>query len=165
MCSCQKQLPYQTASDLHRGSLHLQIIPSVKLQELFSLIKTGAIQTWNEVHDFYNQCEAYYNQWKVRYALYLLEQLYSRPIEEFSAILYRDIIDDVIVVANDIYEASLKSREKDYTDYYRLMTYRNQKEMESVLGSLSDNSFLIQLKTDTEVFVEDIKQIFEGLVK
>ena len=142
-----------------------QIIPSVKLQELFSLIKTGAIQTWNEVHDFYNQCEAYYNQWKVRYALYLLEQLYSRPIEEFSAILYRDIIDDVIVVANDIYEASLKSREKDYTDYYRLMTYRNQKEMESVLGSLSDNSFLIQLKTDTEVFVEDIKQIFEGLVK
>ena len=79
--------------------------------------------------------------------------------------LYQDIINDVIVVANDIYNASVESREKDYTDYYRNMVYRNKKEMETVIGPLSDNSFLKDLKVTTAEFVSEIKLIFSELVK
>lgn len=142
-----------------------QIIPSAKVQELFAEIKNGSISSWNSVHQFYNLCECAYDQYKVRYALYLLEQLYSRPMEEFSVDLYRNITDDVSIVAYDIYNASLKSREKDYTDYYRNMTYRNEKEMEVVIGPIGDNSFLRQLRVDTEKFTSDIKKIFVGLTK
>lgn len=142
-----------------------QIIPSAKITELFNLIKGRTINNWDMVHDYYNQCQSEYNQWKVRYSLYLLEQLYSRPIEDFSNLVYQDIIDDVKVVAQDIYDDSVSSREKDYTDYYRNMTYRNQKEMEAVIGSLSDNSFLIQLKKDTAQFIENLENVFEGLAK
>ncbi len=142
-----------------------QIIPSAKIQELFAAIKDGSISNWNAVHQYYKICECAYDQYKVSYALYLLEQLYSRPIEEFSVDLYRNITDDVSIVAYDIYNASLKSREKDYTDYYRNMTYRNKKEMETVIGSLGDNSFLRQLRADTEVFTREIREIFVGLTK
>lgn len=142
-----------------------QIIPSAKIQKMFSLIKGRSINSWDEVHQYYNQCQTDYSMWKVRYALYLLEQLYSRPIEDFNALVYQDVIDDVKVVAQDIYNDSVSSREKDYTDYYRNMTYRNQKEMEAVIGSLGDNSFLIQLKKDTAEFIEDLEVIFEGLAK
>lgn len=142
-----------------------QIIPSAKISKLFSLIKGRSINSWDEVHEYYNQCQADYGMWKVRYALYLLEQLYSRPIEEFNSLVYQDVIDDVKVVAQDIYNDSVSSREKDYTDYYRNMTYRNQKEMEAVIGSLGDNSFLIQLKKDTAEFITDLEHIFEGLAK
>lgn len=142
-----------------------QIIPSTKIKELFNLIKGRSINTWEEVHQFYNECQTEYSMWKVRYALYLLEQLYSRPIEEFNSLVYQDVIDDVKVVAQDIYDDSVSSREKDYTDYYRNMTYRNQKEMEAVIGSLGDNSFLIQLKKDTAEFIEDLESIFKGLAK
>lgn len=142
-----------------------QIIPSAKVQELFTEIKNGSISSWKSVHQFYNLCECSYDQYKARYALYLLEQLYSRPIEEFSVDLYRNITDDVSIVAYDIYNASLKSREKDYTDYYRNMTYRNEKEMEVVIGPIGDNSFLRQLRVDTEKFTSDIKKIFVGLTK
>ena len=79
--------------------------------------------------------------------------------------LYQDIINDVTVVANDIYNASVESREKDYTDYYRNMVYRNKKEMETVIGPLSDNSFLKDLKVTTAEFVSEIKLIFSELVK
>ena len=79
--------------------------------------------------------------------------------------LYQDIISDVTVVANDIYNASVESREKDYTDYYRNMVYRNKKEMETVIGPLSDNSFLKDLKVTTAEFVSEIKLIFSELVK
>jgi len=142
-----------------------QLIPSAKVQELFVDIKNGSISTWNSVHQFYNLCQCAYDQYKVAYALYLLEQLYSRPIEEFSADLYRNITDDVSIVAYDIYNASISSREKDYTDYYRSMVYRSKEEMNAVIGSLKDNSFLRQLRTDTDKFTTDIRNIFVGLTK
>lgn len=142
-----------------------QIIPSQKIQELFGLIKEHKINTWDEVHAYYNECENHYDEYKARHALYLLEQLYSRPIEQFSTDLYRNITDDVSICAFDIYNSSLQSREKDYTDYYRNMTYRNEKEMEAVIGPLSDNEFLRQLRKDTAQFVNEIKVIFKGLVK
>ena len=142
-----------------------QIIPSEKIRELFENIKNGSINSWDAVHQFYKLCECAYDQYKVRYALYLLEQLYSRPIEKFSVDLYRNITDDVSIVAYDIYNASLKSREKDYTDYYRNMVYRSETEMASVLGPLEDNSFLRQLRVDTEKFTTQIREIFVGLTK
>ncbi len=142
-----------------------QIMPSAKVQELFAKIKDGSINSWNAVHQFYDECQANYEQYKVAYSLYLLEQLYSRPIEQFSCDLYRNITDDVSIVAYDIYNASISSREKDYTDYYRSMVYRNKEEMEAVIGTLSDNSFLRQLHSDTEKFTTDIKKIFVGLTK
>ena len=140
-----------------------QIVPSEKIQELFGLVKSKKINQWCEVHDYYNECEKNYDTYKVRYALFLLEKLYSRPIEEFSYDLYRNISDDVIICAYDIYNASLRSREKDYTDYYRNMTYRNEKEMETVIGPLGDNAFLIQLRKDTADFVQSVREIFSGL--
>ena len=142
-----------------------QIIPSEKIHELFESIKDGSINSWEAVHQFYKLCDCAYDQYKARYALYLLEQLYSRPIEEFSVDLYRNITDDVSIVAYDIYIASLKSREKDYTDYYRNMVYRNEKEMDSVIGPLEDNSFLRQLRTDTKDFIATIRELCVGLTK
>lgn len=142
-----------------------QVIPSVKIKELFEAIKNGTVNNWEAVHQFYKFCECAYEQYKVRYALYLLEQLYSRPIEEFSVDLYRNITDDVSIVAYDIFNASLKSREKDYKDYYRSMVYHSENELNAVIGPLEDNSFLRQLRSDTEEFTKKIREIFVGLTK
>ena len=141
------------------------IMPSKKVSELFEAIKNKTINNWDEVHDFYKLCECAYDEFKVRHALYLLEQLYSRPIEEFSNDLFRNISDDVSVCAFDIYNAAFSSREKDYTDFFRTMTYRNQKEMEAVVGSLNDNEFLKNLRQETSNFVNDLKNIFRDLTK
>ena len=142
-----------------------QVIPSEKIKELFEAIKNGTVNNWESVHQFYKFCECAYEQYKVRYALYLLEQLYSRPIEEFSVDLYRNITDDVSIVAYDIFNASLKSREKDYKDYYRSMVYHSENELNAVIGPLEDNSFLRQLRSDTEEFTKKIREIFVGLTK
>lgn len=141
-----------------------QIIPSEKVKLLFSYIKNGSVNTWDAVHAFYTLCDYSYEQYKVRYALYLLEQLYSCSIEDFSCELYKNIIDDVTVVAMDICDSSYSSREKDYTDYYRNMTYHSKKEMDNVIGSLKDNSFLNELREDIKQFIDDIPIVFKGLI-
>ncbi len=140
-----------------------QIIPKEKRLELFSKIKSGEIDSWEKVHAFYDHCQDEYESYKVRYSVYLLEKLYSRPIENFSNYLYNNIIEDVTVITQEMYDASYKSREKDYTDYYRQMVYSSGREMENVLGSMDENDFLIEFKKTTEDFVKRLKTIFDGL--
>ena len=72
-------------------------------------------------------------------------------------------MEDVSAAANEIYTEAFKSREKDYYDYYRKMTYRSVVEMENVIGKLSDNEFLIQLKEETSRYIESLHKFIGGI--
>lgn len=136
-----------------------QIIPSLKIEQLCDKIKEGTINNWDEVHAYYDSCERNYELYKTRYALYILERLYSRPILEFTSDIWQDIVDDVTVVSTDMYRDSIYSRRKDYTDPFRAMTYENQEEMTAVLGTIDDNEFLHILRAQTESFNLDLRVI------
>ncbi|MCQ2982855.1 MAG: DUF4954 family protein [Treponemataceae bacterium] len=141
-----------------------QIIPQEKLNELFAAIKAGTVDSWDQVHAFYDDCQQNYDAWKARYAVYVMEQLYSRTMAEFTADIYRDIYTDVIAVSNYMYESSISSRQKDYTDYFRSITYENEEEMLAVVGRLEDNSFLKELKRDTERFNLELETLFASVL-
>ena len=136
-----------------------QIIPSKKIDELCSKIKAGKINSWEAVHKFYDKCQESYGDWKARYAVYLLEELYSRKIQDFTKEIFADIIADVTAVSNDIYSDSIYSRKKDYDDPFRQMTYGDDGEMTAVLGSVNDNVFLRELKERTEEFNARLKEM------
>lgn len=136
-----------------------QIIPTLKIDQLCDKIKEGKINTWDEVHAYYDSCDKNYELYKTRYALYILERLYSRSILEFDSDIWQDIVDDVTVVSTDMYRDSIYSRRKDYTDPFRAMTYENQEEMTAVLGTIDDNEFLHILRAQTESFNLDLRVI------
>lgn len=142
-----------------------QIIPVEKITELFEKIKSHKIETWQQVHDFYDACHDSYEMQKTRYAIYLFEQLYSRNIHEFTPEIYGDIIEDVLVVSDRMYESSVESRSKDFVDYFRSITYRNAEEMKAVIGTIDDNEFLHTMKSSTEKFNSELKTIFGKLTK
>lgn len=141
-----------------------QVIPEAKLQELFTLIKKGTVKSWDEVHDFYNKCQEKYLEYKSSYAVYILEQLYSCGIDQFTSNMFASIVEDVTDVSNYMYENSVESRKKDYIDYFRTITYKNEKEMNAVIGTLESNEFLNELKAETEDFNKKLISVFEGLV-
>ena len=137
-----------------------QIIPSKKVDELCAKIKAKKINSWQAVHAFYDARQEAYGDWKARYSIYLLEQLYSRKIQDFTKEIFKDIIADVTVVSNDMLSDSYYSRKKDYDDPFRQMTYGDEEEMTAVLGSLNDNSFLRDLKAQTALFNERLNSLF-----
>lgn len=137
-----------------------QIIPEEKVSQLFEKIKAEEIKTWDGVHEFYNACQSEYLEYKTRYAIFVLEELYSTKIGDFSRDIFKDIVNDVTVVSDEMYSSSVSSREKDFTDYYRCMTYKNKEEMTAVLGTLNDSSFLKTLKSDTRNFNQFVKKAF-----
>lgn len=154
-----KKLPLYTEWENIGG----QIIPSEKIKELFENIKSRKINTWQEVHQFYDYCQEHYEEYKVRHSIYILEWLYSCPIEEFGEKIYKNILEDVTIVANNLYQSSFESRKKDYEDYYRMMTYKDKNEMEKIIGTLNENSSLIELKETVSNFIEEIKRVFKDL--
>lgn len=137
-----------------------QVIPEESVFALNESIKSGKINSWEEIHAFYDDCDAAYTNQKARYSLYLLERLYSKPIEHFSSDIYDNIVEDVIEISNEMYASAFSSREKDFSDYYRSMTYRNKEEMEAVLGDIHHIEFLETLKSDTEKFNKSIESAF-----
>jgi len=137
-----------------------QIIPLEKIDELREKVKGGEIASWDEVHAFYDACEASYLADKTRYALHLLECIYGVPFERCSSEQYRNLVESVVSVSNDMYELSVSSREKDYTDYYRKMTYRSREEMDAVLGTIDSDDFLTMLKDDTDRFNKKLRRVF-----
>ncbi len=141
-----------------------QVIPSALIEDLYSMIKHGEIRTWNDVHAFYAACQENYVKYKTRYALSILETLYAKPIAQFSAAIYRDICSDVAAVSAYMYESAVESRKKDYTDYFRTITFRSKEEMTAVLGTLDTNEFLCQLKKDTEEFSSRLPVFFAELL-
>ncbi|MCR5290599.1 MAG: DUF4954 family protein [Treponema sp.] len=154
-----EQMPLYT-SWLNVGG---QIIPEKVVFDLFDRIKDHRIETWAGVHAFYDDCNAKYAIYKARYALYLFEQLYSRPMSQFNTEIFEDIIGDVTTVSNDMYTSSITSRAKDYTDFFRTITYRNEEEMTAVLGTIDDNEFLHTLQKTTEQFNNDLKVVFKDV--
>ncbi len=137
-----------------------QIIPSKKVDELCAKIKARKINSWQAVHKFYDACQASYGDWKARYSIHLLEELYSRKIQDFTKDIFDDIVSDVTAVSNDIYSDSIYSRKKDYDDPFRQMTYGDKDEMTAVLGSINDNVFLRELKEQTQDFNKRLAALF-----
>lgn len=140
-----------------------QIIPEEKLTELFGMIKEYSVESWKQVHDFYDKCQSHYEEWKLSYALNLLEKLYSRPIHHFTRCIFDDIEKDVIAINHEMYDSTLISRMKDFDDEFRMMTFRNSREMDAVLGSFCDNEFISDMKPEVDRFDAKLKKIFAEL--
>lgn len=140
-----------------------QIIPKAKIVELFDNIKNKTINTWQEVHKFYDECEKNYVLYKATYAISILENLYSRPIDDFTTEIYKDIEVDVSAVNEEMYHATLSSRMKDYDDEFRMITFRNAREMEAVLGTITDNEFFAEMEAETKMFATSLKLLFKDI--
>jgi hypothetical protein len=51
------------------------------------------------------------------------------------------------------------SRKKDYDNPFRQATFRNMEEMIAVIGTIDDNSFIKQVRAETEAFKKLVLQI------
>lgn len=140
-----------------------QIIPRDRLEQLFVLIKEEAINTWEEIHAYYNECQAQYENYKVAYALNLLEKLYSRPISEFTKEIYEDIVAGSKITNIKRFDETLISRMKDFDDEFRMQTFNNAREMNAVLGSITDNEFILEMRENTQNFEKSVSNIFDNL--
>lgn len=159
-----KHLPQKTVRKEWKN-IGSQLIPATDVQTLMRNIRSGKIKDWDEVHGFYNTKSHQYKKDKFLHAFSALLEVENLTLKKFSrkefARLLKKAVDTREWLTWSIYE----SRAKDYENPFRKMVYETEKEMEKVIGTLKDNSFITQQKKESDAFktrVTSIIKIAEG---
>ena len=136
-----------------------QLIPNSALEAFIKNIETGKIKSWDEVHTFYNKSSKIYREQKFQHAFASLIEVLNITPRNFTKKLFRLLLNQAMAVREWMVKEIFDSRDKDYHNEFRKMVYNNQKEMEAVIGKLSDNSFILQQKEELIHFRNHVQDL------
>jgi hypothetical protein len=132
-----------STTNLEWSNIGGQLIPTKNVDGLLSKIKSGAIESWNQVHEFYENESSKYNSRKDLHALACLAQLTGKSIGKVTTTQFIAWINEYLEIKKDITARIQNTRAKDYSNPFRKMVYESEAEMNAVVGSLKDNGFIL----------------------
>lgn len=133
-----------------------QIMQKKDVNKLRADIGSGKLNSWDEIHDRYNQLWKRYTLDKQKHAfatLCLLLGSDNITLDQWKSSL-RKAVDIQKYICDQVYI----SRQKDYENPYRKATFRNEDEMKAAIGTIENNSFIIQVRKETEDFIRNVKE-------
>ncbi|MBN1543229.1 DUF4954 family protein [candidate division KSB1 bacterium] len=132
----------------HWYNLGGQIVPQSELERLVQDIVDRRLSEWPEVHRRYNELWDLYPRQKAIHALHCLQRLRGKAIETWQTPDWHWFFDRGLKIHKRVLHCAVHSRQKDYSNPFRRMVYADRKEMEAVLGRMSENPFLATLRND-----------------
>jgi len=136
-----------------------QIMQKNDLDKLRSDIVSGVLNTWEDIHNRYDDLWAKYAVDKQKHAFATLCEIYDT--ENLTITEWESALDKAVTVQEYVCDQVYVTRKKDYDNPFRQATYRNMDEMTAAIGTIDENSFILQVKQETEDFklqVEEIKK-------
>ncbi len=134
-----------------------QLIPDEDVLQLRNDIGSGTLTTWADIHNRYDQLWQAYPLEKQKHAWQTLRVLFDT--ETLSADQWLAALDKAAAIQDTICEQVYISRKKDYDNPFRRATYRTAEEMTAAIGTIEDNSFVKQVRADTQQFKDAIEAI------
>ena len=122
-------------------------------------IRSGKLDSWQKIHDRYDALWSNYPLDKQRHAFAILCEISGN--DRITGGQWLAALDKAVVIQEFIRDQVYITLKKDFDNPYRQMTYRNMDEMTAVIGTVDDNSFVKQVKCETEIFrkiVEEVKK-------
>ena len=133
-----------------------QLIPEKNVETLKDRVRSGKINTWDQLHQFYqNQGDKYVELKRVD-ALASLSDAMGISLSSLSAEKLHEMAAEYLSIQKWVVDQIVVSRKKDYANPYRNMMYDNKEEMEAVVGKLSDNSFIKDQKKELKRLSEQL---------
>lgn len=134
-----------------------QLVPEVKVDSLRASIRVNIFNTWKDVHEQYEVWFLAYPRDKAENAYEVLRRISGSAA--ISAEKWNACIDEASETRKYIDEQVYITKKKDYTNFFREITYRNEAERDAVLGKVEDNSFIKIAKKDTLAFGEMLAKV------
>jgi hypothetical protein len=141
-----------------------QLISKNSVNELRNKIRSGELNAWEDIHEFYIHQGSTYSEQKLFHAFASILELKSYSINALTADMLIALIDEAMLTKEWMTENIYESRAKDYHNPFRKMVYDNALEMEAVMGSLEDNSFIQQQREALTQFKLACKTLKNKLV-
>ncbi|MBS3821778.1 MAG: DUF4954 family protein, partial [Phycisphaerae bacterium] len=149
-----------------------QLVPLADVDALRADIRDGKLTDWHAIHAAYDTLWQAYPLARQQHAYATLCELVCDAADEeastscpsgktarppaggagLDASLWPGIVEKAVEVQRYICDQTRNSRAKDYDNPFRRMTYSSDADMQAVLGSVDDNSFVEQIREETQAF-------------
>ncbi len=136
-----------------------QLMPKTALDTLIENIQTGKIKSWDEIHNYYNKSSKLYRKQKFQHAFASLIEILNITPRNFTKKLFKQLLSQAIDTREWMVKEIYESRSKDYFSEFRKMMYDTQKEMDKVIGKLSDNAFILQQEEELLHFRNRVNEL------
>jgi hypothetical protein len=134
-----------------------QLVCEGDVRKLLDDIKSGRLKSWPDIHATYDSLWASYPLAKRRHAYATLLDLLG--ITKLTPEIWNSALDDAVRDQEYVRDQVYVTRKKDFDNPFRQMTFRNPEEMKAVMGTAEDNSFVKQVRQDTELFRELVESV------
>ncbi len=134
-----------------------QLMLKQDIDNLRSEIGSGKLKTWNDIHSRYNQLWVKYRTDKQKHSYATLCELSGT--DEISSADWKKAVDKAVTIQKFVSDQVYSSRKKDFDNPFKMTTFRNKDEFFAAFGSIDDNSFIMQVKQETEEFIEQAEKI------
>lgn len=126
-----------------------QLMTADDLEKLIDDICNGTLDSWDDIHKRYNDLWIKYRNDKLLHSYQALRFIYNK-CPSLTKEIFADALSRGEKVLQYVCDQVYESRKKDYDNVIRNSTFRNMEERDAVNGRLDDNSFVKQIKNDTE---------------
>jgi len=134
-----------------------QLVWAEDLEQIKADVKSGRIDTWTAMHEAYDRLWARYPLDKQRHAFATLLDLLG--VRELTTAAWTAAMEEAGRIQQTVAERTYTSRKKDYDNPFRRITYQTEAEMKAVLGTAEDNSFVKQVRRETDGFLALIDSV------
>jgi len=124
-----------------------QLIPEKKLHIVIEKIKSGQLNNWQEIHNEYDAIYSEYEADRAENAYAVLCTVLKT--EKISVKMWNELLDTACTLRDYIEAQIFYTKNKDYNNHFRGITYRSDAERSAVLGKVEDNALIKEAKDDT----------------
>jgi hypothetical protein len=142
-----------------------QLMPDDAVKKLLHGIKKGSIKSWEDVHGYYGTQGQLYASEKLSHAYTSLLEILQITSRQFTPALLEQLLQQYLTTREWMVKAIYSSREKDYTNPFRRMVYESELEMNKVVGTLEENSFIQQQFAALDELKKQVKSIARWVKK
>jgi hypothetical protein len=134
-----------------------QLMPAADADKIRADIGADRLDSWQKIHQRYDQIWQQYPLAKQRHAFAVLREICGADALDKQRWLA--VLDEAVGIQRYICDQVYASRKKDFDNPFRRATYRSEQEMTAATGTIEDNSFVKQVRAETEEFKKKIEQI------
>ena len=134
-----------------------QLMPALEMDIIRADIGSGKLKSWDQIHQRYNALWQQYPLSKQQHAFAVLREICGA--DKLNKDLWFAMLDKAVKIQQYVRDQVYVTRKKDYENPFRQATYRNTAEMTAAIGTIEDNSFVKQVRVETEEFKKKIDQI------
>jgi len=139
-----------------------QIVPAFRVDELRRDIGGGKYQNWAQIHSVYDFWQEQYPIDRLRHAWAALLMLKNHSGSISIETLKQELL-TAVETSKWISARIFETRAKDFRNPFKTATFRNAAEMEQVLGTAENNSFVVLAREKSLRFEELTGKVIKRL--